>query len=291
MSCDPAGPQDGLNLYCFTRDNPIILIDPQGTKSKHKQETLEEKLDQVNKAIDEMQSYKMLLSWRNFSLSKADPEDKAISAEYHLNEAIINCLDEYTSVLRDISEALSYKIAAIRGDREEQKSIIKKIQSRIDEKFKNKGAIEKFLAISYRSEANVIERLKDRYIQFEGTELALQLMNISKDSSNYWTEFARNDIDFQRANQIAVALGLSIAAYVSVINNYNRVFSVPKTGPKTGGAYSKLEVSSNQSRHHIPSKQALKEAGTLSKSKGPSVVVDDVNANLNYPYYGNRFYP
>ena len=79
MSCDPAGPQDGLNLYCFTRDNPIILIDPQGTKSKHKQETLEEKLDQVNKAIDEMQSYKMLLSWRNFSLSKADPEDKAIS--------------------------------------------------------------------------------------------------------------------------------------------------------------------------------------------------------------------
>lgn len=32
-SCDPAGPQDALQLYCFVRCNPMALIDPSGSSS------------------------------------------------------------------------------------------------------------------------------------------------------------------------------------------------------------------------------------------------------------------
>lgn len=37
VSTDPAGMVDGFNLYCYTRNNPVILNDPTGTDSKSTQ--------------------------------------------------------------------------------------------------------------------------------------------------------------------------------------------------------------------------------------------------------------
>jgi RHS repeat-associated protein len=35
LSADPSGSSDGLNLYKYVRDNPIILVDPNGDESEH----------------------------------------------------------------------------------------------------------------------------------------------------------------------------------------------------------------------------------------------------------------